>query len=671
MGLGLRTAAIVWPFALAACASTQATTAQSEHAPTSALSQPQARESSVIATDVMELARPVTSFGAAVHAGALYTYGGYFGIPHAYSREGQTGELNRFDFTTRAQTLVSTGQGVQGAQLVSTPAGLVRVGGMNAENAHGEPERIVSLSDVSRFDDKSGQWQALAALPEARSSHAAVYLDGRLYVLGGWTLSGARDGGQFATDTLVLDVESGAYTKIAQTVPVRAAQAAVLGGKIVLVGGLDSKGEPQRSVQILDPKSGTWSKGPDFPAEAFGVAVAGNGRAIFASARDGVLYALRDTAGAWEPSAYLAFPRFFHQMAMLDDKSVVVLGGISGMHHGSRIAHVEVIDTESKAPRTLTWTLKNPSPAKNRQGAQIVGDQLVLFGGNRSLEQHDFGPEDFRAEALEVDLATMQIDPIASFPAARQTVQTTLVDKNLLALGGFGHDGEKARAQSDAYTYDAGKGSWAPYASTLPSPRTQFGLVAKDGDLWVFGGLDYDPSREEKAQFFHPTSVLKAPQGQPFVVTNVNMPRPRRAFGGALLDGKYFLIGGMADNFTPVPECDVYDFAASSWSSASCPHAVRISPQLVALDEKLYLAGGSALKSGTDLVPDTALEVYDVRTNAWSTLLDTIPLEPRHLTMQAYRHSLLLYSAHRADQTVQIAMVIPAITRAAPQVAAR
>jgi N-acetylneuraminic acid mutarotase len=625
----------------------------------------------VISSDVLELARPVTSFGATVHEGALYTYGGYFGIPHAYSREGQSGELSRFDFATRAQTVVANGPGVQGAQLVSTPAGLVRSGGMSAENAKGEAERIVSLADVSRFDAQTGQWQTLTALPEARSSHAAVFLDGRLYVLGGWTLSGAREAGRFATDTLVLDLASGVYSKIAMPVPVRAAQAAVIGGKIVLVGGLDPKGEPQRSVHVLDPKSGAWSKGPDFPAEAFGVAVAGNGRAIFASARDGVLYALRDVAGTWEAAAYLAFPRFFHQMAMLGEKSVVVLGGISGMHHGSRIAHVEVIDTESKAPRTMTWTLKNPSPAKNRQGAQVVGDQLVLFGGNRSLEQHDFGPEDFRAEAFGIDLATMQVEAIASFPAARQTVQTTLVDKNLLALGGFGHDGQKARAQADAYTYDVGQGAWAPYASTLPSPRTQFGLVAKDGELWVFGGLDYDPSREEKAQFFHPTSVLKATQGQPFVVTNVNMPRPRRAFGGALLEGKYFLIGGMADNFTPVPECDAYDFASAAWSATACPRAVRISPQLVALDDKLYLAGGSTIKSASDLAPEPALEMYDAKSNTWSTMLDAIPLEPRHLTMQAYRHALLLYSAHRADQTVQIAMVIPPVTKAAPQVAAR
>jgi hypothetical protein len=151
----------------------------------------------------------------------------------------------------------------------------------------------------------------------------------------------------------------------------------------------------------------------------------------------------------------------------------------------------------------------------------------------------------------------------------------------------------------------------------------------------------------------------------------VNMPRPRRAFGGALLDSKYFLIGGMADNFTPVSECDAYDFATSAWSSAACPQAVRISPQLVALDGKLYLAGGSTLKSGTDLAPNPVLEVYDPRTNAWSTLLATIPLEPRHLTMQAYRHSLLLYSAHRADGTVQVSMVVPAVTGSTAQVAAR
>jgi hypothetical protein len=161
----------------------------------------------VIATDVPVLARPVTSFGAAFHGGALYVYGGYFGVPHEYSREGQSGELSRLDLDKRSSVSLKDGPGVQGAQLVSTPAGLVRVGGMRADNAKGEPERVRSLAEVSRYDPARGAWQELAPLAKARSSHAALAVGNQLYVIGGWTLSGKRDTGTFAEDTLVIDLQ--------------------------------------------------------------------------------------------------------------------------------------------------------------------------------------------------------------------------------------------------------------------------------------------------------------------------------------------------------------------------------------------------------------------------------------------------------------------------------
>src|SRR5687768_3277609 len=50
-----------------------------------------------VQSDVPQWERPVTSFGAAWHAGMVYALGGYFGVPHAYSSDGQSGELVRFD----------------------------------------------------------------------------------------------------------------------------------------------------------------------------------------------------------------------------------------------------------------------------------------------------------------------------------------------------------------------------------------------------------------------------------------------------------------------------------------------------------------------------------------------------------------------------------------------
>jgi hypothetical protein len=618
----------------------------------------------IVATQVPRLSRPVTSFGAAFHQGALYVYGGYFGVPHEYSREGQSGELLRLDLDKGSTVSLLNGPGVQGAQLVSTPSGLLRVGGMRADNAKGEPERVSSLADIALYDPARGAFQALPDLPKGRSSHAAVAIENQVYVIGGWTLSGKRDAGEFAQDTLVFDLASKSVRSIAQPFRARALAAAALGGKIYVLGGMNEKAEVQRAVHVLDTRTGTWSRGPDYPEDAFGVAAVGQGESLYASARDGIVYKLEPPYASFQALTPLAFPRFFHQLVALDKGRIAALGGISGMHLGDRIAHIEVIDPAQPAPRVLSWTLHNPTPAKNRQGVHVHDDALIVFGGNRSLAQHDFAPEDFLREAYALSLASMRAQKLPDFPVARQTVQTVGVDDALVAIGGFGHDargragaGSHARAQLNAYTLDADAAEWKPYGSELPEPRTQFGLVERKGALWVFGGLDFDEARAESAQFVHPLEVLSGKAGGPLAKTQIRLPRARRAFGGAVYDDTYFMIGGMAEGFAPVSECDVFTFESESWSVIPCP-AVRISPQLVTLNGKLYLAGGSMLGQG-EPIPNASIEVYDPGYASWSTLLPEIPIEPRHLSMRVYRHALVLFSSHREDGTAQIALVVP------------
>ena len=81
----------------------------------------------------------------------------------------------------------------------------------------------------------------------------------------------------------------------------------------------------------------------------------------------------------------------------------------------------------------------------------------------------------------------------------------------------------------------------------------------------------------------------------------------------------------MAEGFAPVDECDVFDVQVAELATFACP-AVRISPQLVALDGKLYLAGGSMLGAG-EPTPNASIEVYDPGYGSWSTLVPEIPIE--------------------------------------------
>jgi N-acetylneuraminic acid mutarotase len=603
--------------------------------------------------------RAVTSFGAAALGGAVYAYGGYSGVPHAYHREGQSGELWKLDPAAQTFALIANGEPTQGPALVSHGDSLLRVGGMRARNSQGQPDDIWSLDEVAAYSPATKAWTNLPALPKPRSSHAAAVIGSTLYVVGGWQLTGSPQTGAFADSLLALDLTTRVYRSVPQPFARRAVAAAALDGKLVIVGGIGADGVISREVHLFDPASGSFSRAADFPADGFGVAASSSGDVLYASARDGVLYALAEPTGSWKKVGELVFPRFFHQLVQLSPTRVLALGGISGMHTGPRIREVEVVDVSTQTgPRVMSFVVDNPLRARNRQGVFVHGDSLYVFGGNRSLGQHDFAPDDFVREGARFDIHAVAWASMAPFPVARQTVQTLVEGDNALALGGFGHDGKVARAHADAFRYDVERDTWTSDPSVLPRPRTQFGLVAHDKQRWVFGGLDFMPEAAGEAQLEHPMSVLRAAEGQPFTASGVELPRPRRAFGGAELEGRYYLVGGMAGVSPSIAQCDVFDFASSTWSEIPCPKS-RISPQLVALSGKLYLAGGSSAGEGGALTPNRSLEVFDPKTSSWTTLIEQLPVETRHLTMLRYRGSLLLYSAHDEQGRVSIAVVTP------------
>lgn len=623
-------------------------------------------------SDLPLLPRPVTSFGSTVHDGWLYVLGGYAGPPHDYSRDGQSGALQRIRVAGSAgapgawEDLPGV-EPLQSVALAAHPEFLVRTGGMRATNAAGEPAHLVSTTEVARYRPGEARWEPLPPLPDGRSSHDAVVLDDTLYVIGGWRLEGDSDGAVWHRDGLALDLDEPGAKWRAFPAPFQRRGLAVtaVSGRVVVIGGMDPDGEMSQRVDIYDPRANTWTRGPDYPVPAFGVAATAVGDRVYASAMDGTVYGLALGEARWQPVTTLAFPRFFHRLQAVDGELLAV-GGILGMRQGGRVRAIERVPvTGHDAPSIARFTLDAPGAAKNRQGVFLRDHALHVFGGNRSLEQHDFAPDSFLAEAHTLQLGPLTWAPMAPFPVKRQTMQTIVAGDPALgvAVGGFGHDGKVARTFGETFVYDFASDAWQPRPGTLPAPRSQFGLTQHQGHLWVFGGLDYDPNRgQQRDDFRHPVNVLKAPLGDAsagFENAGVDLPQPRRAFGGAKLGDRYYLVGGMRENFQPVTGCDVYDFATGTWSSIPAPRRTRISPQLVALGGKLYLAGGSSARDGNDLAPDPSIEVFDPKTGRWSVLVEQLPIVTNHMRMFPYGDRLLLYSAHSAEDEVHVLLVHP------------
>jgi hypothetical protein len=244
---------------------------------------------------------------------------------------------------------------------------------MNARNATTDDEEdLHSTTEFSEFDPATKKWTDFAPLPAPRSSHNAVVIGDRLYVTGGWTLSGSREG-EWLEDSLVYDFNDpgkGWQKLPEQDFRRRALAAGQWQGKLVALGGMDQRAKPSQRVDWFDPQSGKWFRGPDLPGAGMaGFGVSGwnlDGR-LYVSGFRGQVFRLSDDGSEWEEVARLATPRFFHQLVPAGiDGALLAVGGASREGH---IAELELIDVSAaKGDKAADRAADARSPSKDAAG---------------------------------------------------------------------------------------------------------------------------------------------------------------------------------------------------------------------------------------------------------------------------------------------------------------
>lgn len=301
------------------------------------------------------LPEAVTSFGAASVGDWLYVFGGHRGERHEYNAEDVSRSLHRLNLRdgTSWEKLPSADPG-QSVAIVTDGRSIYRVGGMAAHNHRGEPQDLRSKDVVARFDGRSRRWLSLPSLPAPRSSHDAAVMDGRLYAAGGWLMPGGTNKPTWHDMMAVLDLRrSGAtWTSLPQPFQRRGLAVAALDGRLYCLGGLDAEGKTSKEVDVFDPRTQTWSKGPGLPdgsMRGFGsAAIAQQGR-LYYSGRSGDLYRLSQQGDAWEKCGRLQHPRFFHRLVPLGTHQLLALGGEGA---AGKLDNLEVLSPEATSAST-------------------------------------------------------------------------------------------------------------------------------------------------------------------------------------------------------------------------------------------------------------------------------------------------------------------------------
>jgi hypothetical protein len=299
-----------------------------------------------------ELPLTLTSFGAARLGDKVYVYGGHTGEAHSYSNDQQSNQLLSLDLSHPDQPwkVESESDRLQGLALIAYQGKVIRVGGFSALNAAGEKHVLKSTAEVAAYDVASGKWEELPALPEPRSSHDAILVGSKIYVVGGWQLDGGSSDSKWGDKAFVIDLAASnpQWSEIAAPpFKRRALSLAQLGDSIIAVGGMEANQEITRHTTIYSPAENAWHEGPELVGDGhmmgFGTAAIAVDGATLVSAIDGSLQELKVGADQWTPCGKTEDARFFHELISLDAHHVLVLGGANMGEH-RKFQNIEVIN---------------------------------------------------------------------------------------------------------------------------------------------------------------------------------------------------------------------------------------------------------------------------------------------------------------------------------------
>jgi hypothetical protein len=163
------------------------------------------------------------------------------------------------------------------------------------------------------YDPDTDTWSPIAEAPMARMSAAVGFINGKLYVAGGWDANGDPVQEVDIYDPATDSWNIGAPSPIAQGGGVAHA---VLNGKLYLVGGCSNGAcsSTLTTVQVYNPLADKWSVAADYPVAVTFAACAGIKDKLYcagniASTVEGGGYAYDPAGGSWSPIADMPTPQ--------------------------------------------------------------------------------------------------------------------------------------------------------------------------------------------------------------------------------------------------------------------------------------------------------------------------------------------------------------------------
>ncbi len=232
-----------------------------------------------------------------------------------------------------------------------------------------------------------------------------------------------------------------------------------------------------------------------------------------------------------------------------------------------------------------------------------------------------------------------------NLPTKRHESAATAVDGKLYLLGG--------RGVKPIEAYDPKEDTWTAKA-TAPIEMSHFQAVTYRDEVYVAGAFTGGYPHETPI----PVIYIYNPENDTWR-QGPEIPEARRrgAAGAFVRDDKIYVVCGIQDGHWDghVAWFDVYDFKTKQWSQLPDAPRARDHVSVAVVSGKLYLAGGRLSTAKTKDVFNLTIpevDVYDFKTNAWTTLdaSQNLPTQRAGTMAVAYDNKLVILGGESASQ---------------------
>ncbi|XP_005106423.1 kelch-like protein 24 [Aplysia californica] len=253
-----------------------------------------------------------------------------------------------------------------------------------------------------------------------------------------------------------------------------------------------------------------------------------------------------------------------------------------------------------------------PFKKRNEFAACVVGDEIYVSGGLRSIEFWKYDP------TFDTWLRG------ANMLVARRRHAMAAVDHAIYVLGGFDED----MVLESIEKWEKKSNKWEE-TGQLSVAVENMGFVAYGKHIYLFGGKNSEEVVTNIVQCFDTTTMVCC-------ILQKSLPAHDMCLSACVLDSAIYVVG-LEGFFRYVPH-------QSEWELLTDMNLPRDFVSLAVLDQKLFAFGGRRRGAKDNLYSD-AIEVYDPQQEKWETV-GTIPVR-----MYSYGCVRILLSQSRKGQS--------------------